>query len=558
MRLSTRQKILTIPLLAAVAVGLVAAFSASALSGRIMETHKLQIRSVTEAAVKVVQAYYDEVQAGTITGDQAKELAKNALRKIRFAGNEYFYVYDYEGKLIAHPFKTELEGTYKLKAAKGPDGKAIIPELIKAARDGGGYVPFSWAKPPSNEITPKLGYAAAFDPWQWMIGTGVYVDDVQGERNEALLKIGLIAVAVLLVMVASGLYISWQIGHRIQRQSGRMLALAEGDLDTTVEDVDHGDEISEMAKSLEVFRRNMLEHRRLTTQQEDDRQARARQADQIASLAQAFDAQVSSALGQVAASVGQLESTSGGLSSNADLTSRLALTVSTSAEQASGNVNTVASAAEQLSASINEIGQQVEQSSRAARTASEEAGRTSETVQSLAESSAKIGDVVKLINDIANQTNLLALNATIEAARAGDAGKGFAVVASEVKTLANETSRATEEITAQISAVQISTQEAVDAIGAIVTRIDEINQIASGISAAVEEQSAATSEIARNVQQVAQGTQEITTNIDGVTHAANDTGAASGQVRSAARDLARQTDDLRAVVGSFLNDVREA
>ena len=362
--------------------------------------------------------------------------------------------------------------------------------------------------------------------------------------------------------VLLGSAIAWFIGRGITRpinaMTGAMGRLADGDLEIEVTGTERKDEIGSLARSLEGFKRNALEARRLAARDAEETAAKAQRSVRIDHDIAGFDNSIRGALDLLASAATELRATAESLAGGATAASSQSTTVAAAAEQASASVQTVAAASEELSSSISEITRQVTQSSDIASQAVQEAGETQATIGGLSEAAQRIGAVVRLINDIASQTNLLALNATIEAARAGEAGKGFAVVASEVKALANQTAKATEEIAVQVNAMQSATGEAVGAIERINGTIQRMNEISTGIAAAMEQQGAATQEISRNAQQAALGTEEVTQNIVGVNRAIGETGAASGQVLTAADDLGRQAEILRADVGSFLVKIRAA
>ncbi|WP_144184161.1 methyl-accepting chemotaxis protein [Elioraea rosea] len=376
-------------------------------------------------------------------------------------------------------------------------------------------------------------------------------------------QLTVIMTAVVAAGMIGGLALGWFTGTRavarpIATAVTRLNALAEGDTDAPITGGERKDEVGDIARTMAVFRDNLIRTREMQAAQLKEAEAKAERARRVEQITRIFEAEAGSVVRTVATAATEMEATATGMAAGAEETSRQASAVAAAAEQASANVQTVASAAEELAASVSEISRQVAESTRIAEEAVQEATRTGATVHALSENAQRISEVVRLISEIAGQTNLLALNATIEAARAGEAGKGFAVVASEVKNLAAQTGKATEEIAGQVSAVQGETARVVEAIRAMGEVIGRLSQIATSIAAAVEEQGAATGEIARNVQEASSGTASVTVNISSVNEAAAGSGAAAAQVQSAARELSAGAETLRSQVETFLAEMKAA
>jgi methyl-accepting chemotaxis protein len=367
------------------------------------------------------------------------------------------------------------------------------------------------------------------------------------------------AIGIILGVLAGYLIAQSGIVKPINLLKSVMEAFAHNKLTAEVPGTDRRDELGDIARTVEVFKKNGLEVERMRADQlvTEKRNTEQRKADMY-KLADDFEGAVGEIIETVSSASTELEASASTLTSTAERAQELTTMVAAASEEASTNVQSVASATEELTSSVNEISRQVQESARMAGEAVDQARKTNDRVGELSKAAARIGDVVELINTIAGQTNLLALNATIEAARAGEAGRGFAVVASEVKALAEQTAKATGEIGQQISGIQAATQESVGAIKEISGTIERLSEISSTIAAAVEEQGAATQEISRNVQQAALGTQQVSSNITDVQRGASETGSASSQVLSAAQSLSGDSNRLKLEVGKFLHSVRAA
>ncbi|SEH24636.1 methyl-accepting chemotaxis protein [Magnetospirillum fulvum] len=521
-----------------------------------VEDRVVKLRNLVEVAQGIALDHQTRAAKGEFDQAEAQTRTRNLLRDLRYDKDEYFFIYAVDGTAVMVPGNPDREGSNAIET-KDSNGVLIVRRLIELAQGGGGSLFYQFPRAGSTVAIDKLSYAELFKPWGWMMGTGIYIDDIEEIFwDKALHFAGL----VLLVTLLSGtlaLGVARHIANPLKRLSAITNRLANQDYDTNVTETERTDEIGSLAQSILTLRDAAREAATLRREQELSK-LRAEEERRRAAMvmADSFESSVKQVSDVIAASAGTMKHAAECLTGVARQTSSQATSVAAAAEQASTNVQTVASASEELSASIREISRQVQQSATMSAEAVSEAQRTDQLVKGLAEAAGKIGDVVGLINDIAAQTNLLALNATIEAARAGEAGKGFAVVANEVKHLANQTARATEEIGAQIGAVQAATTEAVGAIRIIGGTIGRIDEIGAGIAAAVEEQHAATAEISRNIQQASEGTRQVTDYLTQLAAAVGEVGETSNGVLHASHDLAVQSNRLDQEVGTFLNSVR--
>ncbi|WP_165982442.1 cache domain-containing protein [Dankookia rubra] len=518
------------------------------------------LQSVVDTALATARRFESEEREGRLDRAAAQREAAAAIRAIRYRGNEYVWINDLAPRMVMHPFRPDLEGR-DLAEFKDPNGFRLFVAFAETVRrDGAGTVRYQWPRPGAPAGAPpvdKLSYVAGFAPWGWVIGTGVYVDDLAAETwSLAWRNLAALAVAGLLV----GL-LAWRVARGVVRPlraaTRATTAMADGDLGVASPGAGRPDEIGDLARALEGFRAQGLENRRLAEQALAEQAARERQVAAMDRYTVEFSSAISAVLHSLAVSADEMRVVGAGVAEVAGRTQARADSTAAQATEAAQILGGVAGATESLTGSANEIARRVAESTEAARRAVARARATDETVKGLSAAASEVGDVVRLIADIAGQTNLLALNATIEAARAGEAGKGFAVVASEVKQLAAQTAQATEQIGRQVAAIRGATGTAVAAVGEMAEGIDLISDIAAAIATAVEAQRVATAEIAAQVAATATATAGTNDRMREVSSLAGEAIAAGASVRRASESMSEVTTTLRGEVDDFLGAMRK-
>lgn len=536
--------------------------SAEAAATRlIMMAEKTEkLRNLVELAHRSIEQVY---QDSTLSTEERKTRAKELVKAMRYNTNDYLWINDMQPAMVMHPIKPALDGK-DLSEFKDPNGKKLFVEFVEVCKaKSEGTVDYAWPKPGQDQPVPKLSYVKLFKPWGWIVGTGIYIEDVEAvvadkqsvvaaalskQRNQLIMVILLIMGA----MAGATTWIAKKITAPIKRACLMFQDIAQGEGDLTKRlEVATKDELGELAKWFNTFLEKIQGMIKEIAQRADALADSSTELTEISSLMNQGAEDTCAKSNTVATAAEEM-------SSNVN-------SVAAAMEQATANLSLVATATEQMTSSISEIAQNSENARTVTSEAVERAGETSTKVNDLGIAAQAISKVTEVITEISEQTNLLALNATIEAARAGEAGKGFAVVANEIKELAKQTAEATQEIKVKIEGVQGSTEETVAEISQISKVINNVDDIVGTIAAAVEEQSVATQEISGNIAQASIGIQEvnenvshssevtkmITRDISGINESAAEISTSSNQVNLSAEQLAGLADQMKAMVSQF-------
>ncbi|HVI52701.1 MAG TPA: cache domain-containing protein [Candidatus Sulfotelmatobacter sp.] len=525
-----------------------------------IEANRQKLKAVVDSAATIVADLQKRADDGKLPKDQAQQLAKDALRAIRFDGVEYFFVYDLDGNVVMHAVKPDLEGKNLLNF-KDPKGHPVIQMLIGQDRKGGRFIDFDWPKAGHSfeDSVPKLGYSAVNASWGWMMGTGVYMDNVDAAFMAQVKSYSAVVLAIALVVTMGAYWMARVILRPLTELGEATGRIADGHLEQRVGLTQRGDEIGALARVIESLRERGLENAQLRAQQQQSaEESQQHEKELLLTLAGDLDARVSRIAAALGGQAGQLRSAAGTLCDRTDSVSRTSQDVAEAGGRAMDVVQSMAAATEEITASSSEIGRQVGGAARIIGEAVNQAGQASTSVHNLSEAAQRVGQAVGLIQAIAAQTNLLALNATIEAARAGEAGKGFAVVAGEVKTLANQTAKATSEISQILDTVQREVREVVGAIGQITQTIHSVEETSTQIAHAVEQQHAALSEVSGGIQKAAQEVSAVQQNIVSIHGEVEGTAKAVEEVSGSSQAVDSNAGDLNRAMSQVIDSLKSA
>ena len=260
--LKIKAKLALVLAISALSVAATIALGGSFLHEKIFSEREQEVKRLVEIAMGIVRAWHDKEESGSLTAAQAQAAAIAALRPLRYGNKDYFFIQRYDGMTILHPVHPEFEGKYRW-GVTDPDGVPHVRIQIEAAKMGGGFVYYRFPHIGSPEPVRKVAYAAGFDPWQWAIGTGVYIDDIESEFRSALVELVLIASGVFAAATLCGYLVSQNIGDSLASLKAKMERLAGGELTVDIGEAERSDEIGEMGRAMRVFKDNAIAKRDL-------------------------------------------------------------------------------------------------------------------------------------------------------------------------------------------------------------------------------------------------------------------------------------------------------
>ena len=512
-----KSRILSLFLLSAIGTLILSYVAISNFNSYNLDSRKATIQAQVDTAESIIKRYYD---ASIFMGeDEAKRQAMEAIRLMRYSENEYFWVNDLDGVMIMHPMKPQLNGKNVL-GVKDPNGVALFQEFVDVAKESGeGFVNYQWQLPGAKEgdaPEDKISFVRLFKPWNMVIGTGAYLNDLKAQTFETIKEFAIVVALIAIPILIIYTLVILSISRPISQIREAVESISHGESDLTVKlPVNGKDEMTDIANGFNAFvnklRTAIIGVRSASGQNEEKRIV-------VQGMIENSDSHINSI--------------------NNDLDSIMAAVTENSATVSEIAENTNRSAEQALLAdeATREGYTCVENTMTSIKDMSERFKSTEILIDNLVKNSSEVDQILETITGISDQTNLLALNAAIEAARAGEYGRGFAVVADEVRTLAVKSKDSAESIREILSQLQLNVDSVVSAtkesesqcesaerlsveagehLKSITDIIGQITDMSTQIASATSEQESVSSELDQRIIDIAESVKKLSeTNVE--------------------------------------------
>lgn len=531
--IKVRTKLIIVMLIALVALALCSIVSNTSLSGlgdnalNIIEndmrsSYDEQIKSQVDNVISLCQGIYNQYEAGEYTLEEAKKLAADQIRNLRYGNNGYFWVDTYDGTNVVL-LGNDTEGTNRMDAVD-TNGFAYIQAIISAGKqEDGGFTDYVFPREGETESSPKRAYSKAFEPFEWVLGTGNYTDDIDDEvlavktefnsyaSNSRMMVIGIaVVMEVILILVLTMITVS--VVKPLKRSLTHINEMAQGDFSKEFEQnlLKRKDDFGQLADSLEKMRAEMNE---LIGEVKSEALEITGMVQEIDTSLQALDDQIEN----VSATTEELAAGMEETAASSEEMNAMSHEIESAAKSIAERSQDGATEADSIRDRAVKIKKDTDANDRRTRSIHEEINES--LIKALDDIKVvdQINVLAKSIMDITGQTNLLALNASIEAARAGEAGKGFAVVADEIRVLAEQSKAAVahiQEVTVNVTAavenlandaerlLEFVGNDVVESLGGFAEMANSYNSDAANVDSLVTDFSASSEQLLASINGV--------------------------------------------------------